>query len=106
MDIRGPCPGLNTAANHNFLSHDGVTNFTELIDAQQNMYGVNYDLAVLLAVLGVGFDGDPIGTTKLSLGCDATSRTSLTGLGTELGLDGHDKFEGDSSLTRNDYFLG
>ena len=22
-DIRGPCPGLNAAANHNFLAHDG-----------------------------------------------------------------------------------
>jgi hypothetical protein len=26
-DIRGPCPGLNTAANHNFLAHDGITTF-------------------------------------------------------------------------------
>jgi len=97
--------GLNTAANHNFLSHDGITNFTELVDAQQNVYGVGYDLAVLLATLGVGLDGDPV-TTKLSIGCDATSRTALTGTGAELGLDGHNKFEGDTSLTRNDYFTG
>nr|POE72865.1 aromatic peroxygenase [Quercus suber] len=106
LDIRGPCPGLNTAANHNFLSHDGIVTFNELVDAQQNVYGVGYDLAVLLAVLGVGLDGDPVGTTRLSLGCDATSRTSITGTGTELGLDGHNKFEGDTSLTRNDYFTG
>nr|POE87559.1 aromatic peroxygenase [Quercus suber] len=104
LDIRGPCPGLNTAANHNFLSHDGIVTFNELVDAQQNVYGVGYDLAVLLAVLGVGLDGDPVGTTRLSLGCDATSRTSITGTGTEVGLDGHNKFEADSSLTRNDYF--
>lgn len=97
--------GLNTAANHNFLSHDGITNFTELVDAQQNVYGVGYDLAVLLAVLGVGLDGDVV-TTKLSLGCDATTRTSLTGTGAEPGLSGHNKFEGDTSLTRNDYFPG
>ncbi|KAL6720615.1 hypothetical protein ACLMJK_002540 [Lecanora helva] len=105
-DIRGPCPGLNTAANHHFLSHDGITSFTELVDAQQNLYNVNYDLAVTLATLGVGLDGDAV-TGKLSIGCDATSRTSLTGslLGDELGLDGHNKFEGDTSLTRNDYYL-
>ncbi|KAL2075059.1 hypothetical protein VTL71DRAFT_1 [Oculimacula yallundae] len=103
-DIRGPCPGLNAAANHNFLSHDGITTFTELVDAQQNVYGVGYDLAVLLATLGVGLDGDPI-TEKLSLGCDATPRTATPGLGPELGLDGHNKFEGDTSLSRNDYFL-
>ncbi len=24
-DIRGPCPGLNAAANHNFIAHDGIT---------------------------------------------------------------------------------
>ncbi|KAF6217672.1 hypothetical protein HO133_006774 [Letharia lupina] len=106
-DIRGPCPGLNTAANHNFISHDGVTTFTELLNAQQNIYNVGYDLAVLLAVLGVGLDGDPI-TEKMSIGCDATSRTSLTGslLGAEGGLDSHNKFEGDASLTRADFFFG
>ncbi|KAK4493742.1 hypothetical protein PRZ48_014927 [Zasmidium cellare] len=104
-DIRGPCPGINTAANHNFIAHDGITTFNELIDMQQNVYGVGYDLAVLLAVFGVGLDGDPI-TTKVSIGCDATTRTASPGLGPELGLDGHNKFEGDTSLTRNDYFTG
>ena len=89
-DIRGPCPGLNTAANHHFLSHDGITTFNELVDAQQNLYNVGYDLAVLLATLGIALDGDIV-TGKLSLGCDATSRTSTTGslLGDELGLNGH-----------------
>ena len=89
-DIRGPCPGLNAAANHHFLSHDGITTFTELLDAQQNLYNVGYDLAVLLATLGVALDGDVV-TGKLSIGCDATSRTSATGslLGDELGLNGH-----------------
>lgn len=71
---------------------------------QQNVYGVGYDLAVFLATLGVGLDGDPI-TQKLSIGCDASSRTSPLGITSgELGLDGHNKFEGDTSLTRNDYF--
>lgn len=42
----------------------------------------------------------------MSIGCDATSRTAALGLlGPELGLDGHNHFEGDTSLTRNDYFL-
>jgi hypothetical protein len=105
-DIRGPCPGLNAAANHNFLSHDGITTFNELVDAQQNLYNVGYDLATLLATLGlVTADGDVL-TQKLSIGCDATSRTSFNPLISpiEPGLDGHNKFEADSSLTRNDYF--
>jgi hypothetical protein len=104
-DIRGPCPGLNAAANHNFLSHDGITTFNELVDAQQNVYNVGYDLAVLLAVLGIQADGDIV-TTKLSIGCDATSRTALLPLlGSQPGLNGHNKFEADTSLTRTDYFL-
>jgi hypothetical protein len=75
------------------------------VDAQQNLYNVGYDLAVLLATLGVLQDGD-IGTGKLSISCDATSRTASLGgvLGQQPGLSGHNKFEGDSSLTRNDYF--
>jgi hypothetical protein len=28
-DKRGPCPGLNAAANHGFISHDGITNILE-----------------------------------------------------------------------------
>ncbi|CAI6335538.1 unnamed protein product [Periconia digitata] len=104
-DIRGPCPGLNAAANHNFLAHDGIVTFKELVDAQQNVYNVGYDLAVLLAVFAIQQDGDFI-TERLSIGCDATSRTSsLLSIGREPGLNGHNKFEGDTSLTRNDYFV-
>ncbi|KAH9881315.1 hypothetical protein IAQ61_000038 [Plenodomus lingam] len=104
-DIRGPCPGLNAAANHNFLAHDGVVTFTELVDAQQNVYNVGYDLAVLLAVLGIEAGGDVV-TGKLSIGCDATSRTALLPiLGRQPGLNTRLKFEADSSLTRDDYFL-
>ncbi|KAF2721568.1 Cloroperoxidase [Polychaeton citri CBS 116435] len=105
-DIRGPCPGLNVAANYNFLSRDGITTFNELVDAQQNVYNVGYDLAQLLAVLGLTLtDGDLV-TEKLSIGCDATTRTSVNPAltGSEPGLDGHNKFEADSSLTRNDFF--
>lgn len=96
---------MNAAANHNFLSHDGITTFEELVDAQQNVYNVGWDLAVLLATLGIVADGDVV-TQKLSIGCDATSRTALLPLlGNQPGLNGHNKFEGDTSLTRTDYFL-
>lgn len=106
-DICGPCPGLNAAANHNFLARDGITTYAELIDAQQNPYNVGYDLANLLAVLGLTLTDGDIVTEKLSIGCDATSRISFNPAltGSEPGLDGHNKFEADTSLTRNDYFL-
>jgi hypothetical protein len=79
----------------------------ELVDAQQNVYNTGPFLANLLATAGVGLTGDIVGTTKMSLGCDATSRTRspLNVLASEPGLNGHNKFEADTSLTRNDYFL-
>jgi len=89
--FRGPCPGLNAAANHGFLSRDGIVTFNELVAAQQNVYNVGYDLAVVLATLGVGLDGD-LTTGKLSLGSK------------NQGLAIHGKFEADASLTRNDYY--
>jgi hypothetical protein len=42
---------LNAAANHGFLSRDGIVTFNELVQAQQNVYNVGYDLAVVLATL-------------------------------------------------------
>lgn len=106
-DIRGPCPGLNTLANHGFLARDGITTFDELVDAQQNVYNVGFDLAQLLAVLGLTTTDGDIVTEKLSIGCDATPRTSFNPklTGTEPGLDGHNKFEADTSLTRSDFFI-
>ena len=66
---------------------------------------MGYDLAVLLAALGLTLTDGAIVTEKLSIGCDATSHTSVAQLltGNEPSLDGHNKFESDTSLTRNDF---
>lgn len=108
-DQRGPCPGLNTAANHGYLPHNGVATYADLISAQMSLYNVGADLANLLALIAVPLDGDIV-TTKMSIGGDATSQTAVTGsllagISKEGGLDTHDTFEADSSLTRNDYYL-
>lgn len=90
-----------------FIARDGITTYTELVDAVQNVYNMGYDLANFLAVFSIYIaDGDWL-TTKLSIGCDATTRTASTPLLTpsEPGLDGHNKFEADTSLTRSDYFI-
>lgn len=31
-DQRGPCPGLNALANHNYLPHDGVAAWTDIFN--------------------------------------------------------------------------
>jgi hypothetical protein len=78
------------------------------VDAVQNVYNVGYDLATFLGVVSIFVADGDLATTKVSIGCDATTRTSANPIltGSEPGLDGHNKFEGDVSLTRNDYFLG
>lgn len=91
----------------NFIARDGITDYNELLDALQNVYNVGYDLANFLAfyAIYVAGLGDPV-TKKLSIGCDATTRTSWSPIitGSEPGLNGHSKMEIDASLTRNDFF--
>lgn len=61
------------------------------MDAQQNVYNLDYGAAALFASVGVSEDGDTV-TEKLSIGCDATSRTSPGGtglLGPEGGINLH-----------------
>lgn len=35
-DIRGPCPGLNAFANHNYLPHNGIATIGQFTTACQN----------------------------------------------------------------------
>ncbi|CAF1084881.1 unnamed protein product [Adineta steineri] len=101
-DIRGPCPGLNTAANHGYINRTGITNFDELVTMQQDLYNFASDTAIVLTTLGVALDGDPI-TGKLSIGRQSSDVSSNST--TPPGLNGHNRFEGDASLTRNDFYL-
>ncbi|KZT36085.1 Cloroperoxidase [Sistotremastrum suecicum HHB10207 ss-3] len=103
---RGPCPGMNVLANHGFIARDGITDFDEIVKAQQDVFNVGWDLSVFLATLAVALDGDLV-TQKLSIGGDATNRTALLTsgiLGFEGGLNTHNTFEADASLARNDYY--
>lgn len=58
----------------------------------------SWDLATFVATFGIVMDGDPA-TGSLSIGCQGGQPVPNTGLNT------HDKFEGDSSMARTDYFL-
>lgn len=81
----------------NQISHDGLTNFTEMVDMAQNVFNWGYDLANFVATFGIVMDGDPL-TGQLSIGCTGGMPVPNTGLNT------HNKFETDGSMTRNDYF--
>jgi len=97
---------MNTLANHGFLSRDGLTTFTELVAGMQNVYNLAWEAAVTLAVLGIATDGDPV-TEMLSIGAEATQQIGQIGrfTGNYGGLNKHDAFELDVSLTRDDFSL-
>lgn len=100
---------MNMLANHGFIARDGITNFAESVDACQNVFNMNWDLAAVITLIATVLgDGDTI-TQKFSIGCDATSRTAAIDLnlltGSQPGLNGHGNFEVDGSMSRDDYFI-
>lgn len=95
-DFRGPCPGLNTAANHGYIPRNGLVNPVQLFIGTFQALSLSPDLCAILAVISFLFRGD---MTRLEL-----SIGTRHGLGD--GLAGHGVLEGDASVTRQDAFLG
>ncbi|KAI4854614.1 Cloroperoxidase [Aureobasidium sp. EXF-8845] len=101
-DLRGPCPGLNAFANHNFLPHNGYATIEQFIETTGEVVGMGTDLAAFLAVYGAAIDGDGTswsigGTPGLGVG------GPLSSLGN--GISGsHNKYESDASPTRPDLY--
>jgi hypothetical protein len=56
-DVRGPCPGLNAAANHGYIPHNGVGTMGDFVNGTNEAYGMALDLGGFLAVYGSVFDG-------------------------------------------------
>ncbi|KIJ46203.1 hypothetical protein M422DRAFT_250242 [Sphaerobolus stellatus SS14] len=105
-DIRGPCPGLNTLASHGYLPRNGVVTPAQIINAVQDGFGMDNELAILLAYSTMLTDGNVV-TNLMSIG----QKTPLTGPDPPApaivgGLNTHGTFEGDAGLTRADFFFG
>ncbi len=93
---RGPCPGLNTIANHGYIPRSGVVNPIELLVGTFNGLNLSPDLAAILAGIAFVGMGDLL-QMKLSIG-------DRYGLGS--GLSHHGIMEGDGSVTRKDHYFG
>ncbi|CBQ73518.1 conserved hypothetical protein [Sporisorium reilianum SRZ2] len=93
---RGPCPGLNTIANHGYLPRNGIVNPVELLVGTFNGLNLSPDLAAILAAISFVGMGDLL-QMKLSIG-------DRYGLGD--GLNHHGILEGDASVTRKDHYFG
>lgn len=98
-DERGPCPGLNTLANHGYLNRSGIVHWQDIVQGTKEGFNMANDLGTILAVYGVLSEGDVI-TGMLSIGGDLPSDF----VGGRKGLQTHGAFEGDASLARLDAF--
>jgi hypothetical protein len=77
-DLRGPCPGLNAFANHNFLPHSGYATVQQYIDTTEKVVGMGLQLALFLAVYGGAIDGD-IGSWSIA-GTPTLAQGGATGI--------------------------
>ncbi|KUJ15136.1 Cloroperoxidase [Mollisia scopiformis] len=112
-DMRGPCPGLNALANHNYLPHDGFATIDQFVSATNEVFGMSLDLGLFLSVYGTVMDGNPLSLTPgWSIGGPPTDASEQNLLGNLLGLLGtpdgisgsHNKYETDTSPTRGDLY--
>ncbi|KAK5172259.1 uncharacterized protein LTR77_003897 [Saxophila tyrrhenica] len=95
-DSRGPCPALNTLANHGYLPRDGYVSFDQILEATARGFNMGADLATVLGVFTTLTDAN-ITEQSWYLG------SSPEHLG---GLNRHDTVEADISPNREDYYLG
>ncbi|KAF2429338.1 Cloroperoxidase [Tothia fuscella] len=103
-DKRGPCPGLNAAANHGFLPRSGITNIQQTVDGLSAAYGFGPEFAAGLSVIAIALTGDPLAQTW-SIGGGYTG--ALGGLlSNPSGISfSHNTYESDASPTRADAYL-
>lgn len=101
-DQRGPCPGLNAMANHNYLPHNGIATIQEFIDGTYQVFGMGKDLGGFLALYGAIIDGNGL---EWSIGGPSSQLPNLSLLSTPQGISGsHNKYESDVSPTRPDLY--
>jgi hypothetical protein len=108
-DIRGPCAGLNAAANHGYIQRDGVVDAASINTGLWQAFGLDKTATIFLETATAFFNGDPI-SGRWSIGYHSDKTSSLPpligdALGNETGICayGHLRSEGDASITRGDW---
>lgn len=98
--FRGPCPAINTLANHNFIPRVGLVDIEDLVDALQMVYGADRNFLRNGPAQGVINFGSTVKT------CNGRPRGDLRGNGRDclitLTIDRLIETEHDSSFIRED----
>ncbi|KAJ7835035.1 Chloroperoxidase [Mycena leptocephala] len=104
-DFRGPCPGLNALANHNYIPHNGVVSVEQAILAANEVFGMGLDFATGAGVLAL-YGANLLDVPFFEFSVGGPPGGTLGGiLGAPTGLSGtHNQFESDSSPTRCDLY--
>ncbi|WPH01851.1 Hypothetical protein R9X50_00470500 [Acrodontium crateriforme] len=106
-DIRGPCPGLNAAANHGYLPRNGIASIEQTVAGLGALYNLGPTLTTALAVYAVLITGNPLEGVWSIGGPLPTDPLTSALLGNGQGLSySHNNYEGDASIGRNDIYLG
>lgn len=115
-DLRGPCPGLNAAANHGFIPRNGILTTSQsesdlcrvgssmltvsAVTGLAEAFNVGPTFAIPASALGIVYAGDLLAGTW-SIGGSYPPLVPLPLLNNPPGLLGsHGKYEGDGSPTR------
>ncbi|KAF9448598.1 aromatic peroxygenase precursor [Macrolepiota fuliginosa MF-IS2] len=105
-DMRGPCPGLNTLANHGYIPHNGIVSPAQIIAGIQECYNMENKFASFITYAAHLVDGNIV-TDLLSIGAtNPKTGTPPPAPAIAGGLDTHKVYEGDASLTRADAYWG
>jgi len=106
--MRGPCPALNTLANHGYIPRNGVATVEEIQRGVMEGFNVEHDFAAFVVSFATLARGNPF-TGMISIGHSAKEIPAPPGK-----IDGpvaggiamHGRFEGDVSSTRRDNHIG
>jgi hypothetical protein len=94
-DQRGPCPGLNTLANHGYIPRNGIATVGQINYATATVFNLGVELSTVLAT-GGALDGGDILSQTMSIGGPDSRVGLLNGtlngiFGTPSGIAGHGK---------------
>ncbi|KAJ6612029.1 Chloroperoxidase [Mycena sp. CBHHK59/15] len=107
-DMRGPCPAMNTLANHGYISRNGITTFEEIILGTAEAFNLDIAMSSNMAAINILTRGNPF-VNKISIGGVSPLVPPLPGKidGPETqGIAKHGRVEGDGSMTRSDVHIG
>ncbi|KAJ6517650.1 hypothetical protein DFH09DRAFT_1428771 [Mycena vulgaris] len=95
-DQRGPCPGMNTLANHGYIPRNGIATFEEITLSMVEAYNLEINFGAFLAAANMLLRGNPF-VNKISIGGVSPLVPPLPGnIGSNVtgGLAKHGGFEG------------